>query len=184
MGNSIFEGLYYFGIIKKGKFLTQVGLNVSTVYTKKMDGSDVTVINELKKAEYGKVIINFGTNELGWPSQNTFFNKYSKLIDDVREMQPDAAIFIVGILPVTKKYNDGKGQENGITNDRAIKANERLEELASGKEGCYYIDVPDEMYDKNGCLPADSSPDGVHLNLAFDRIWAAHICQRVTEYLK
>ena len=33
VGNSVFEGLYRYGVITHGKFMTKVGLNILSVYT-------------------------------------------------------------------------------------------------------------------------------------------------------
>lgn len=176
IGNSIFEGLYRFGIISHGKFFTKVGLNVNSVMTDHADGSTVPVIDELNGIECGKVVILLGTNELGWPSYTTFIQKYSDLLDAVWERQPGARIYITGLPPVQKKVDDE--DKNGINNANIRKMNSMLEELAS-RRGAVYIDVPAELYDSADCLPEDASSDGIHLNLKYDRIWADHITLKV-----
>ena len=55
-----------------------------------------------------------------------------------------------------------------------------LEALAN-ERGAHFIDVPEEMYDSDSALPANATTEGIHPNLAYDRIWAAHILMRVTE---
>lgn len=176
IGNSIFEGLYRFGIITHGKFYTKVGLNVNSVMTDHVDGSTVPVIDELKKGTYDKVIILLGTNELGWPSYPTFIQKYSNLLDAVWQRQPGAKIYICGLPPVTKKTDDKNS--NGINNANIRKMNSMLSDLA-GERGARYIDLPSSLYDSDGCLPAEASSDGIHLNLKYDRLWADHITLKV-----
>ncbi len=176
IGNSIFEGLYRFGIITHGKFYTKVGLNVNSVMTDHADGSTVPVIDELKKGSYGKVIILLGTNELGWPSYPTFIQKYGNLLDAVWQRQPGAKIYICGLPPVTKKTDEKNS--NGINNANIRKMNSMLSELAA-ERGAYYIDVPASLYDSESCLPAEASSDGIHLNLKYDRLWADHITLKV-----
>ncbi len=176
IGNSIFEGLYRFGIITHGKFFTKVGLNVNSVMTDHADGSTVPVIDELKKGSYDKVIILLGTNELGWPSYPTFIQKYGNLLDAVWQRQPGAKIYICGLPPVTKKTDEKNS--NGINNANIRKMNSMLSDLAS-ERGAYYIDVPASLYDDENCLPAEASSDGIHLNLKYDRLWADHITLKV-----
>lgn len=176
IGNSIFEGLYRFGIITHGRFYTKVGLNVNSVMTDHAEGSSVPVIDELNEGEVGKVIILLGTNELGWPSFPTFIQKYSDLLDAVWQRQPKAKIYVTALPPVTKQTSDTSTV--GITNSNIVRMNSMLEELA-GRKGAIFIDVPSSLYDESGALPADASSDGIHLNLKYDRLWADHITLRV-----
>lgn len=176
IGNSIFEGLYRFGIITHGRFYTKVGLNVNSVMTDHAEGSTVPVIDELKNGEVGKVIILLGTNELGWPSYPTFIQKYSDLLDAVWQRQPGAKVYVTALPPVTKNTSDTS--TNGITNSNIERMNGMLEELAAQK-GAIFIPVPESLYDSNRALPDDASSDGIHLNLKYDRLWADHITLKV-----
>lgn len=176
IGNSVFEGLYRFGVITHGKFFTKVGLNVNSVMTDHADGSSVPVIDELKNGTYGKVIVLLGTNELGWPSYTTFIQKYSDLIDAIHARQPGAKIYVTALPPVTKKVSETS--TTGITNENIVKMNGLLRDLAERKS-VYFIDVPAELYDSTSSLPEEASSDGIHLNLKYDRIWADHITRFV-----
>ena len=176
IGNSIFEGLYRFGIITHGRFYTKVGLNVNSVMTDHAEGSSVPVIDELNGGEVGKVIILLGTNELGWPSYPTFIQKYSDLLDAVWQRQPKAKIYVTALPPVTKNTSDTSTV--GITNSNIVRMNGMLEELA-GRKGAIFIDVPASLYDGSGALPDEASSDGIHLNLKYDRLWADHITLKV-----
>ncbi|MBQ4446880.1 MAG: hypothetical protein II897_01105 [Clostridia bacterium] len=176
IGNSLFVGLYSFGVITHGKFLTKVGLNVNTVFTDPADGGTVPIIDELKTGGYKKVIIHLGLNELGWPSYTTYIAKYSDLLDAVWERIPEAKIFVVGLPPVTKTYSEAS--TNGINLENVNRMNALLEEMCARK-GAVYVDVPASFYDAEGYLPANASADGVHMNLEFDRIWADHITLKV-----
>lgn len=178
IGNSLFVGLYGYGIITHGKFLTKVGLNVNTVFTDPADGGSIPIIEELTDSDYRKVIIHLGLNELGWPSYTTYISKFSDLLDAVWERVPGARIFIVGLPPVSKAYSDKA--TNGVTNDNVNKMNKLLEELCE-RRGAFFVDVPEELYDSNGYLPANASADGIHMNIEYDRIWADHITRTITD---
>ena len=176
IGNSLFVGLYGYGIITHGKFLTKVGLNVNTVFTDIADGGTKVIIDELEGADYTKVIIHLGINELGWPSYTTYISKYSDLLDAVWQRLPGARIYVVGLPPVSKAYSESS--TNGINIDNVNRMNEMLIEMCD-RRGATYIDVPAELYDSEGYLPAEASADGVHMNLTYDRIWADHITLKV-----
>ncbi|MBR3381938.1 MAG: hypothetical protein IKG85_02720 [Clostridia bacterium] len=176
IGNSLFEGLWKFGIITHGRFFTKVGLNVNTVMTAHIEGSSVPVIDELNTGSYGKVILLFGENEIGWPSQSTFMRRYAELLDAIWERQPHAEIYVCGMPPVTKARSDRN--ENGLTNENIVRTNAKFKQMAQEK-GAYYIGLPSAMYDNDGALPAEASSDGIHLNLKYDRIWAEYITRKV-----
>ena len=176
LGNSVFEGLYRFGVITHGKFYTKVGLNVNSVFTSCIEGSSVTVIDELKSGSYKKAILYFGTNELGWPSFQGFIDKYSAVIDGVLERQPGCRIFVCGVLPVSKAKSEKN--ENGINNDNVARMNVMLKELCASRNAVF-IEVPPECIGPDGALPDEASSDGIHLNISYDRIWAEHICLKV-----
>ena len=173
IGNSVLHGLWQFGVITHGDFITRVGLNVNTIYTY-TDDDGVILIDKLNGHHYGKVIINLGLNEVGWPSQDTFMKRYAKLIDDVRERAPGARIYIIAMTPVTKKYSQSTGQENGINMENIRRTNERIR-LMCAEKNAVFIDNPPELFDRDGYLPAEASADGVHFNIRYDRIWADHI---------
>ena len=56
----------------KATFLCSVGMHIDTVMTDQnitlSNGNAGTVIDALGERQYGRVYINLGTNELGWPS--------------------------------------------------------------------------------------------------------------------
>lgn len=176
IGNSVFEGLYRFGIITHGSFFTKVGLNVNSVFTAHLDNSSVPIIDELNNGTFNKVILFFGSNELGWPSYPGFIERYSSVIDAVWQRQPGCKIYICALLP-TNKARDDKN-ENGFTNENINTMNGLIRELCE-ERGVTYIDVPAAMFDEYGRLPDDASSDGQHPNLKYDRIWAEHICLKV-----
>lgn len=177
VGNSIFEGLYRYGVITRGKFFTKVGLNILSVYKDTTATGTVPIINELDTGNYESIILLFGQNELGWPSVDSFIQHYSDFIDDVREKQPNARIFLAGLPPFSKEKSS-EGGSNGLTNERVHLYNGRIEQLAQSKN-CYYISVPDAMTDADGALPSEATSDGIHLNLEYSKIWADHICLTV-----
>ncbi|MBO6061350.1 MAG: hypothetical protein J6P98_04455, partial [Clostridia bacterium] len=179
IGSSVLHGMRAYGIITHGVFLTKIGLNINTVYTAHLDGGTKPVIDELNGCSYGKIFLNFGTNEAGWPSQTTFINKYGNLIDDVRSRVPGASVYVLAITPVTKARSNGTGQQDGINMQNINRLNDMLKELCRSKSA-RFIKNPSEFLNSEGCLPDDASSDGIHLNPRYYRIWAAHIIDKVS----
>ncbi|MBO6062013.1 MAG: hypothetical protein J6P98_07900 [Clostridia bacterium] len=179
IGNSVFDGLYMFGVITHGKFFTKTSLNVNSVYTEKVNGGSAPILDEVSQGSYKKAILLFGQNELGWPSMTAFIQKYSDLIDELRSRQPGITVYITLLPPISRAKEQESG-ELGITLANINKMNDLLVELAE-RRGAYYIDVPESMVGEGGYLPDDASSDGMHLNLAYDRIWADHITLTVMQ---
>lgn len=173
IGNSVFDGLYMFGVITHGKFYTKTSLNVNSVYTEKVNGGSAPILDEVAQGSYGKAILLFGQNELGWPSMTAFIQKYSDLIDTIRQSQPGIKVYIT-LLPPVSKAKEKESGNLGITLANINKMNDLLTDLAQ-RRGAVAISVPDSMVGEDGYLPDDASSDGMHLNLAYDRIWADHI---------
>lgn len=181
LGNSVFEGLHNYGVIKNGTWYTRVGLNILTVYNTPVIGGSVPIIDELNNGSYTGILLMFGQNECGWPDLNNFVRKYETLLQDVWAKQPQAKLFLMGITPVSKAVSD-KG-ENGVTNEHINTINEGLQALAARTQNAYYVSVPSSFYTAGGALQENASSDGVHLSKAYMEIWADHICSVVSAVL-
>lgn len=48
-----------------------------------------------------------GVNELGWYNDQRYYDNYADLIDLIREVQPEAQIYLQTLIPVTSKKSAG-----------------------------------------------------------------------------
>lgn len=166
VGNSRFISFKNYGLAKN--VYPVVGLNVDTVFTKSVAGSNVPVIDELNGKDFDKVILLFGDNECGWPNTDVFISRYAKVVAAVRERVPNAEIYLHAILPVSTEASNKN--EFGVNNDRIRQVNEKIKQLAAD-EGIHYIEQPACLMDStNALLPAAAS-DGIHLNKKYSEIW-------------
>ncbi len=176
VGNSLMEDLYTYGGAGNADFYYRVGLTVRTVFTKPTAKGSVPVIDELKGKSYGKVLLMFGENELGWSAGSAFVTDYGKVIDAVRQRQPDATIYVQSIFPVTKAVSDRN--ENQVNNARIREYNNQLKQLAAQK-GAVYLDVASALQDANGNLPNHAASDGVHPNRNYCMKWLDYLRQNL-----
>ncbi|MBQ3006866.1 MAG: hypothetical protein IJD78_04815 [Clostridia bacterium] len=174
VGNSRFISFKNYGLAKN--VYSVVGLNVDTVFTKSCSGSNVTVINELNGKNFDKIILMFGDNECGWPNQNIFIERYSKVIKAVRDRVPRAEIFLHGILPVSS----AESEENnyGVNNSTIAALNQKIKQLAAD-EGIGYIAPPSSLLTENGALISEAASDGVHLNKSYSKKWLFAIAEDI-----
>lgn len=175
VGDSRTEGFKLYSGLKTANILAAKSISVVNIYSEDVinsgNGDYVSIIDALSRQVYSKVYIMLGINELGY-GIDRFIELYSALIDNIREIQPDADIYIQAIIPVSKE----KAETNTIyTNDRICHFNEELLRLAAQKE-LFFIDTYNAFLDEEGFLPEDASFDGVHLYKDY--------CVRWLEYLK
>ena len=139
-----------------------VGLSLSRVFDKKIDTEigKATIPEALAMGrQYGKIYLKFGLNELGWGTDEQFANYYYGLIDYIKAVQPDAIIYVMGLLHVT----EGEEQKSSVfTNEHINHRNEVIKEVTEN-EHVYYLDVNEVFTDEYGRMPSEDSFDGIHV---------------------
>lgn len=121
---------------------------------KKMDLKEV-----LQEKSYGKVYIMLGMNELGYGNTAMYMKQYLKVVSQIREWQPDAVIYIMANLHVSREKNNMETEFNNINiNDKNV-ASARL---ANGRD-IFYLDCNPLFTDEEGYLQEELTFDGVHL---------------------
>ena len=154
---------------------TNVGLMVDTAVTKKFvkadKGEKVTILEDMAKRNIDTVYIMLGVNELGWRYSNIFIDKYGKLIDLIRQINPNCEILVQSIIPLTKTKSDN---DDIYKNERVKEYNDLLKEMSKEKN-VKYIDVASVLSNNNGDLPEEASSDGVHLNKEYCIKWLDYL---------
>ena len=155
-GNSRFEGLRNLGLVPN--VYAKVGLTVKTALTE--TGHDgASIIGKFNSGEsFDNIFIMFGDNEIGY-SDSWIIQNYKTLISTVKSYQPNAKIYVVSILPISKETSD-KNVYN-YSNSRIVNVNAMIRDMCADV-GAAYLDVWSAMADDSGCLPSSASSDGVH----------------------
>ncbi|WP_206460358.1 GDSL-type esterase/lipase family protein [Anaerovorax sp. IOR16] len=175
IGDSRTEGFRLHAGLTEAGYLTAKGLNVKDVFEKpliKENNGTKTIAQALRERTYQKYYIMLGANELGWVYTDIFTDKYGQIIDLIREVNPNATIYVQSILPVT----DEKSQSDAIYNNtNIVRFNELLKVLAQEKS-VIYLTVNEAVQKEDGALQEEATTDGVHLNKEY--------CVKWLEYLK
>lgn len=156
-------------------FICAVGLNIDSVLTSNEiaqgDGSVGTLQQALSGREFGRVFISFGTNEMGWPYTDVFEEHYTKMVTTIQGYQPNADIYLIGILPLTEAQDyDG----DDVNNENARTFSQSIRNVALNL-GVHYLDCSEAVADENGYLPDEASPDGIHMNADYCLYWQNYI---------
>ena len=170
IGDSRTVGLSEYSGWTEPTYFANVGLTIYDIFDKEIaevNGKKLTVDKALAKKKYGKIYIMLGINELGTGTTKTFAAEYKKVIEKIQLLQPDAIIYIEGIMNVTKKKSDS----DKIFNNKNIKdRNKGIAALADNKT-TFYLDVNEVITDKSGGIPEKYTFDSIHLKAAYYKIW-------------
>lgn len=130
-------------------------------------GHKVDMKQVLQQKHYGKIYMMLGMNELGYGNTEMYLKQYREVVEQIREWQPDAIIYIMANLHVSEAKNNPDTEFNNINiNDK----NAASALLANGKD-IFYLDCNPLFTDKDGFLNADLTFDGVHLYAQHYDVW-------------
>lgn len=113
----------------------------------------------LQEKKYGKIYIMLGMNELGYRNTAYFLEQYGLVLEQLKQWQPQAVIFIQANLHVGRTKDNPETEFNNINiNDK----NAAIATLANGRD-TFYLDINPLFTDDEGYLNDDLTFDGVHL---------------------
>lgn len=161
IGDSRMVGVGEYAGIGDADFLAKISMTIYNMMDTKisLDGENLTVREALTGNHYGKIYMMVGINEIGTADVPYFIRAYTAVIEEIRQLQPDAIIVVQAIMHVTGELSDSDEYYN---NENINARNEALKELANGVD-IFYIDVNEVYDDENGNLRQDLSFDNVHL---------------------
>lgn len=170
IGDSRTVGLHDYGGLDSADFFATVGMNVYDLWTEEfceVDGEKLTLEEALKKRSYGKVYFQIGINEMGRGTLDGFMERYTASVQKFMELQPDAIIYVQGIMRVARE----KSETDEIFNNQGIsQRNERISQLADNIH-IFYIDMNEVVCDDEGNLKDDLTFDNLHLYGSKYNIW-------------
>ena len=178
IGDSRTVGLgEYGGFQKDTTFYAATSLTIYHIFRtpKKVahliNGKKATVEEALTERQFGKIYIMLGINEIGMGTTESFFTAYADVVNRIRLLQPDAVIYIQGIMRVGGE----KSRTDAIFNNEIInERNQALAAMANG-ENIFYLEVNDAVCDENGDLTADYTFDQIHLKAKYYQLWRDYL---------
>lgn len=178
IGDSRTVGLYEYGGLEEiATFYASTGLTIQKLFTAPIvmvpgQKEKQTIEEALAEKHFAKIYLMIGINEMGSGTVDSFMEEYEAVIAHLQELQPDAIIYVQGIMKVTNQRSE---QGDYIYNEGIEARNVELAKLADNKN-IFYLDVNPLICDEEGGVIADYTYDGVHLKAQYISIW--------TEFLK
>ena len=106
-----------------------------------------------------------------------FADYYYSFIDYTKSVQPDAIIYVMGILHVTAAE---ERKSSTFTNEKINHRNEVIKEVAEN-EHVIYLDVNEVFTDEEGCMPEGDTFDGIHVKADAIGKWADYLKTHAVE---
>ena len=126
----------------------------------------INLYNLLMMKSFDKIYISLGINNVGSGLEN-HKNHYRELLDTIKELQPNAIIYLIANLHVA---GDIESDNKYLNNENINNINRFISEFED-KEQVYYFD-PNVMYDDEyGNMNSELSYDKAHIYLRYyDRL--------------
>ncbi len=175
IGDSRIVGLSeYSGL--NATFYASVGMNVYDLFDKKfipVEGSrsKTDLETALSAQQFQKVYLMVGINELGRDTTEGFLLKYQEVLEHIRQLQPNAIIYIQSIMCVTSVRSDSDAIFN---NAHIAERNTAIQTLADGQT-VFWLDENEVLTDENGALKQEYSGDDTHLLARYYTIWVDYL---------
>lgn len=177
IGDSRTVGMYeYGGLEARATFFCRTSLTIYDLFEKdkafiKVEEEKLTLREALSDQQFGKIYLMLGINELGTGTPETFLASYTAAVEEIRQLQPDAIIFVQGIMGVAAQKSD----TDPIFNNKNINVrNERLKTLADDRT-VFFVDVNEAVCDEDGNLFDGWTFDQIHLKAKYYEIWKNYL---------
>lgn len=173
IGDSRTVGMFEYGGLENiSNFYASKGLTVYTIFDSPIvsvpgQKEKQTVEQALTENKFAKIYLMIGINEMGTGNVETFMKKYTEVVEHLKELQPDAVIYLQSIMKVTTKRSE-KGDY--INNEGIDARNAEIQKLADYNK-VYYLDVNPPVCDETGGMEPSYTFDGVHLKGQYVPVW-------------
>lgn len=173
IGDSRTVGLYEYGGLQEiSTFYASTGLSVHKLFSAKIvevpgEKQKQTVEEALSQHQFSKIYLMIGINDMGTGTAESFLRKYAECVAHLRELQPDAIIYLQSIMQVTAERSE---QGDYVTGEGIDERNEGIAAMADN-ETVFYLDVNQAVCDETGYMIADYTHDGVHLKAQYVSLW-------------
>lgn len=177
LGDSRTVGMYEYGGLEDiSTFYASTGLSVYKLFTAKIvevpgQKKKITVEEALSEHQFAKIYLMLGINEMGTGTADTFLEKYGECLDHIRELQPDAIIYLQSIMQVTKSRSE---QGDYVTSEGIDLRNQGIAAMADNST-VFFLNVNEAVCGEDGTLIAEYTHDGVHLKAQYISLWKDYL---------
>lgn len=160
IGDSRTRGIETYASVTNADFFSTTGMSVFDLFTKTITvgESEIELQGMLEAREYERIYIMLGINELGY-GFDLITKKYASVVDELRELQPNAEIIIQANMHVTQNRSE---KDKLFNNTNINRLNDIIRTIAD-ERGLEYLDVNPLFDDEQGNLSRDYTYDHTHV---------------------
>ena len=171
IGDSRTVGLRdYTDLTDHAKFLAETSLTIWKTFKTDFNGNG-KLEDVLTDHSFDKIYLMVGVNELGTGTTEDFMSEYTKVVDRIIELQPDAIIYIQAIMNVDKEKSTTDSVFNNVN---ILGRNHAIATLADNKQ-VFYININESVCDEEGFLRDDLRGDHLHLKASSNKLWKNYL---------
>ncbi len=181
IGDSRTVGLMEYGNLGDALVFANTGMNVFEVgkaQVKTSAGKKQTLDEVLSEQQFGKIYIMLGLNELGYPPQS-IVKKYRSVLEEIKEKQPSALIFLQANLHVSAKRSASSDIYN---NGKIDQLNHEIEAMTDNSR-VFYLDINPMFDDGAGNLDASYTADDAHVLGKYYDDWTGWLMEQTAAVL-
>lgn len=179
IGDSRTQGLYeYGGLEDTADFYCQTSLTIYDIFSKpkkvaylEKGGPKITIEEALSQKQFGKIYLMLGINEMGTGTAETFLEEYYRVVKHIQELQPQAIIYVQGIMKVGAEKN----ATDPTFNNTNIEIRNTGISMFQDNQNIFYLDPNEVLCGEDGNLNGDWTFDQVHLKAKYYQIWKDYI---------
>lgn len=179
LGDSRVDGFRIYAGANEADYIFRTGMNVYEVADGKQNirvpgGKKASALELLGQKQYAKVYLSIGVNELGYADPEGYGRAYGEILDQVRALQPDAAVYVQAIIPVCTQMCQEHKKPEYISNETIARYNDALVQVAVDK-GAFLVDPGEAMTDETGEGRRELYSDGVHFSKEGYVLWRDYL---------
>jgi len=150
-----------------------------TDYDPKYNGAQVKLWDAIPKTGKTRIVMFFGTNDIGVTGVDKFIENYKALIDRIKTTG-DYKFYILSMTPMRK---DKQSTTGGLSNPLIDEANAALKKMCA-ENGYGFVDVATPLKDSEGNLNLEYS-DGTNVHIVKEgyKFWDAALIKYAKEQL-
>ncbi len=132
---------------------------------------------ELEGIQPKAVVLMIGTNNSGSDPAEGIASGITKIVETIRELQPQAKILLLAVFP------RGEKAAGNASREKLKLVNAEISKLADDKH-IFYLDIGEKFLQADGSLTKEIMPDFLHLSAAGYQIWADAIGPKLKELME